>query len=63
MGAAARPCETKLAVAGDQTDDARAGPVPAQHIIIKGLIERQAAGSYMLADQGRAVLAALQGER
>ena len=31
----------------------------AQHMMVRGLIERQAATSYMLTDQGRAVLAAM----
>jgi len=35
----------------------------AQHMMIKGLVERQAAGSYMLTDEGRAVLAALLAQR
>jgi hypothetical protein len=35
----------------------------AQQMMIRGLVERQSAGSYVLTDQGRAVLAALLGER
>jgi hypothetical protein len=31
----------------------------AQHMMVRGLIERQAASCYVLTDQGRAVLAAL----
>jgi hypothetical protein len=43
------------------TDWHRAGPSRAttQHLMIKGLIERRAAGAFMLTDQGRAVFAAL----
>jgi hypothetical protein len=32
-------------------------------MMVRGLIERQAATRYMLTDQGRALLAAMRGER
>jgi len=36
----------------------------AQHMLVRGLIDRQgSAGAFVLTDQGRAVLAALLGER
>jgi hypothetical protein len=43
------------------TDWQKAGvtQATARHLMIRGLIERQAAGSFTLTDQGRAVLKAL----
>ena len=43
---------------GSDTDWQKAGVThaTAQHMMIRGLIERQAAGSFSLTDQGRAVL-------
>jgi hypothetical protein len=55
------PERVMLFCVGSGTEWEKAGVThaTAQHMMIRGLIERQAAGSFVLTDHGRAVLEAL----
>jgi hypothetical protein len=55
------PERVMLFCVGSGTDWQKAGVThaTAQHMMIRSLIERQAAGSFVLTDHGRAVLEAL----
>jgi hypothetical protein len=55
------PERVMLFCVGSDTDWQRAGAThaTAQHMMIRSLIERRAAGSFVLTDHGRAVLEAL----